>query len=52
MSHENCERRLQKRIKQLERENSDLKKNAEMENVLLIAMGLLLKKTQYAPSKT
>lgn len=45
--------RLQHRIKQLEEENSDLKKKvAEMENVVMVAMGLLLEKPQSAPSET
>ena len=45
MSHRNYERQLQDKIKQLEKENSDLKnKIAKMENAFLIAMSLLMKK--------
>ena len=43
-SHMDYERRLQDRIKELEKENSDLKKKiAKMENAFLIAMDLLMK---------
>ena len=45
MAHRNYERQLQDRIKQLEKENSDLKKKiAKMENGFLLAMELLMKK--------
>ena len=45
ISHRNYERQLQDKIKQLEKENSDLKKKiTKMENGFLIAMELLLKK--------
>ena len=44
MAHMDYERRLQDRIRELEKENSDLKKKiAKMENVFFIALGLLLK---------
>ena len=46
-SHMDYERRLQDRIKQLEKENSDLKKKiAKMEDGFLKAMELLVKKYQ------
>lgn len=44
-AHMNYERKLQDRIKELEKENSELKKKiAKMENAFLIALGLLTKK--------
>ena len=44
MAHRDYERQLQDRIRQLEKESSDLKKKiAKMENAFLIAMGLLMK---------
>ena len=45
MAHMDSERRLQDRIRQLEKENADLKKKiAKMENGFLIAMELLMKR--------
>jgi len=44
MSHRNYERQLQDRIRQLEEENSDLKKKiAKMEKAFFLAMELLTK---------
>ena len=44
MAHMDSERRLHDRIRQLEKENSDLRqKIAKMENALLTALDLLLK---------
>lgn len=44
MSHRNYERKLQDRIRRLEKENSDLKnKIAKLEKAFLIAMDLLMK---------
>ena len=44
MAHADSERRLQDRIRQLERENSELKKKiAEMEDAFLKAVELLTK---------
>ena len=44
MSHRNYESQLQDRIKQLEKENSDLKNRiAKLKNAFLIAMDLLMK---------
>ena len=44
MSHMNYESQLQDRIKQLEKENADLKnKIAKLEDAVLIAMDLLMK---------
>ena len=44
MVHRDRERKLEDRIAQLEKENSDLKKKiAKMENAFLIAMDLLMK---------
>ena len=44
MAHMDSERRLHDRIRQLEKENSELKeKIVKLENSFLIALGLLLK---------
>lgn len=45
MAHMDSERRLHDRIRELEKENSELKnKVANMENAFFIALDLLLKK--------
>ena len=45
MAHRDYERRLQDRITELEKENSNLKKRiAKLENGFLLAMELLMKK--------
>ena len=45
MSHRNYESQLQDKIKQLEKENSELKeKIAKFENAFFVAMDLLVKK--------
>lgn len=44
MAHMDYERKLQDKIRELEKENSDLKKRiAKMENAFLTAMDLLMK---------
>lgn len=43
MFHRNYERKLQDRIRRLEKENSDLNKIAKLEKAFLIAMDLLMK---------
>lgn len=45
MAHMDSERRLRDRIKELEKENAELKKKiAKMENAILIALDLVTKK--------
>lgn len=47
IAHMDYERKLQDRIRLLEKENSDLKKKiAKLENALLLAMDLLLNVTR------